>query len=94
MKDMDIELTIVPVYEKGIKTRNEKFGLLVISKHTPILTMNDDSMAIWNLIDGHRNVGSIISSLQKEYDCSAEELKQAVIDFLNNCYKIGLIKFL
>lgn len=91
---MDIELTSIPAYEDGIKTRNENFGLIVISKHTPILTMNYDSTAIWKMIDGERNVSSIISSLQKEYDCPEDEIKQAVIDFLDNCYKIGLIRFL
>ena len=89
---MKIKTTNIPVYAEDIKTRKEKFGMLLVSKRTPILTLNDDSSAIWQKIDGQRDVFSIISELKKEYDCPQKELEFTVLTFLDNCYKLGLIK--
>ena len=90
---MDIKLTSVPVYADGIKTRDETFGMLLISKRTPILTLNDDSAAIWRKLDGSKDVLAIVSELKKEYDCPESELETNVLSFLDSCYKLGLVEF-
>lgn len=90
---MDVKLTSIPVCADGIKTRNEAFGMLLVSKRTPILTLNDDSTAIWRKIDGTRNISTIVTELKNEYDCPENELEGAVISFLDSCYKLGLIEF-
>ncbi len=90
---MDIKLTSVPVCVDGIKTRSEAFGMLIVSKRTPILTLNDDSTAIWRKLDGEKDVLTIVSELKNEYDCSEDELVATVVTFLDNCYKLGLVKF-
>ena len=90
---MDVKLTSIPVCADGIKTRNESFGMLLVSKRTPILTLNDDSTAIWRKLDGARDVSSIITELKNEYDCPENELRDTVISFLDSCYKLGLIEF-
>lgn len=90
---MDVKLTSIPVCAEGIKTRNEAFGMLLVSKRTPILTLNDDSTAIWRKLDGTRDVSAIITELKNEYDCPENELKGAVISFLDSCNKLGLIEF-
>ena len=81
----------VPSFADGIKTRDEQFGMLLISRRTPILTLNDDSTAIWKKIDGVKNVSSIVRELTTEYDCSEKVLVATVIAFLENCHKLGLI---
>ncbi len=90
---MDVKLTSIPVHADGIKTRNEAFGMLLVSKRTPILTLNDDSTAIWRKIDGTRNVSAIVTELKNEYNCPENELEDTVISFLDSCYKLGLIEF-
>ena len=35
---MDVKLTSIPVCADGIKTRNESFGMLLVSKRTPSVT--------------------------------------------------------
>lgn len=90
---MDVKLTSIPVYVDGIKTRGEDFGMLLVSKRTPILTLNNDSTAIWRKIDGVRNVSAIVSALKKEYDCPDNELEATVLSFLDSCHKLGLIEF-
>ena len=90
---MVVKLTSIPVCADGIKTRNEAFGMLLVSKRTPILTLNDDSTAIWQKIDGLRDVSTIVTELKNEYDCPENELKDTVISFLDSCYKLGLIEY-
>ena len=90
---MDIKLTSVPFYAEGIKAREEHFGMLLVSKRTPILTLNDDSTAIWRKIDGLKEVSTIVSELKNEYSCPENELEASVLAFLDNCQKLGLIEF-
>lgn len=90
---MDVKLTSIPVCADDIKTRGETFGMLLISKRTPILTLNDDSTAIWRKLDGARDVSSIVSELKNDYDCPENELEETVLSFLDSCHKLGLIEF-
>lgn len=89
---MDLKQTSIPVCADGIKTRDEEFGMLLVSKRTPILTLNNDSTAIWKKIDGVRDVSTIVSELKNEYDCSKNELEVTVLSFLDSCHKLGLIE--
>lgn len=89
---MEVKLASIPVCADGIKTRDEVFGMLLVSKRTPILTLNDDSSAIWRKVDGIRSVSAIITELKKEYDCPESELEASVLSFLDNCNKLGLIE--
>lgn len=90
---MDVKRTSIPVCADGIKTRTESFGMLLVSKRTPILTLNDDSTAIWRKLDGSRDVSTIVTELKNEYDCPENALEDTVISFLDSCYKLGLIEF-
>lgn len=90
---MDINIHSIPIYTDDIKVRKESFGMLLVSKRTPILTLNDDSTAIWCKINGIDDIKTIISKLRKEYNCSSSELEDTVITFLDNCNKLGLIIF-
>lgn len=90
---MDANLTTIPVCADGIKTRAESFGMLLISKRTPILILNDDSTAIWQKLDGAKDVLAIVSELKNDYDCPESELIVTVLSFLDNCYKLGLVEF-
>jgi hypothetical protein len=67
--------------------------MLLISKRTPILTLNDDSTAIWRKLDGARDVLTIVSELKNEYDCLEDELEATVLAFVDSCHKLGLIEF-
>lgn len=90
---MDVKMTSIPIGAEGIKTRIESFGMLLVSKRTPILTLNNDSTAIWRKLDGKRDVSAIVSELKNEYNCPESELETTVLSFLDNCHKLGLIEF-
>lgn len=79
----------IPVVCQEIRVRKEDFGLIVVSKRTPILTMNHDSENIWNCIDGFSNIKEICLRL----NVGSEVNKGIVMEFISSCYKLGLIKF-
>lgn len=90
---IEIKDNMIPVIAEGIKVRKENFGLIVVSKRTPILTLNEDSTLIWNYIDGESSIFQIIERLNKKIDGNLEENIKIMKLFFENCYKLGLIDF-
>ena len=75
---------------EGTRVREEDFGLLLVSKTTPAVAMNDDMKAVWELIDGKNNCEQIVSAVKAQYPGSHVESKIAeIFDIL---VKIGLIQ--
>jgi hypothetical protein len=73
----------------GVCGREEVFGLLVVSKTTPALSLNTDSKFVWKLLDGSRSVEGVIKLVREEYcDDDAEE---KVKTFLADLLKLDLI---
>lgn len=91
---MNIKADMIPAISDGIRVREEYFGGLVVSKRTPVLTMNEDSFAIWENINGKNSVADIISILQENYveQDSGEYLSTIVVDFIKDCIKLGLLE--
>lgn len=90
---IDIKDNMIPKIADGIKVRKEDFGLLIVSKRTPILTMNEDSTLIWNCINGQTSISQISKTLNDELNGEVEENNKVVKLFMENCYKLGLIDF-
>lgn len=75
---------------EGTRVREEEFGLLLVSKTTPALALNDDMKAVWELIDGKNTCEQIVSAVKAQYPGSHVESKIAeIFDIL---VKIGLIQ--
>ena len=47
---------------------------------------------VWDLIDGHRTVGEILSILQGDFDGETEVMRTDVVDFLSALQASGLIE--
>lgn len=90
---MTITDSSIPYINEGIKVRKEDFGLLVVSKRTPILTFNKDSVLIWNSIDDTSTVAQIVEKVTQEFEGNEDETRLIIIEFLDNCNKLGLIDF-
>ena len=86
----EFDMDTIFVFAEGVKTREEDFGLLVISKTTTALSLNIDSKFIWNLIDGKRSVAGILSVIEDEYE--GENLQRRLVDMLLVFQKLGLIQ--
>ena len=75
---------------EGTRVREEDFGLLLVSKTTPALALNDDMKAVWELIDGKNNCEQIVLGVKAQDPGSHVESKIAeIFDIL---VKIGLIQ--
>jgi putative mycofactocin binding protein MftB len=74
----------------GVRTREESFGLLVISKQTPALSLNKDSEFVWKLIDGNNTILDITKSVLEEF--SGDDAEKRIETLLCNLLKLGLIE--
>lgn len=81
---------MIPRIKKGVRVRREEFGLLLFTNRTPILSMNSDAAAIWNLIDGCRSTADIASSIAK---LEGDETRAAYIvnEFIMSCMDLDLV---
>ncbi|MDT8716078.1 PqqD family peptide modification chaperone [Clostridium sp. 19966] len=73
----------------GVRAREEEFGLLIVSKTTPAMSLNMDSKFVWNLIDGINTVGNIIDKVKVEYE--ADDVEENVYAILNGFMQLKLV---
>ena len=89
---MNIKLESVPKISENVKAREETFGLLLVSKRTPILALNKDSMEIWNHFDGKKTVKEIAQDVSSQMNADFTETAEIVRCFTESCYELGLIE--
>jgi methyltransferase-like protein len=73
----------------GVRSREEAFGILVVSKNTPALSLNMDSKFVWKLIDGSRTAADIIKLVFEEY--GGNDVTENTKTLLEDLLKLGLI---
>lgn len=83
------ELTVYKLVE-GVKAREESFGLLIVSKSTPALSLNKDGKAVWMMINGENSVKDIIDEVSKQYN--SESVRGKVIELMEGFEKLNLIE--
>lgn len=74
----------------GVRARRESFGLLIVSKSTPALSLNDDGRIVWELIDGKNSVKNIIDKVSDQYD--DDSVREKVFELLDGFVKLNLIE--
>lgn len=74
----------------GVRARRESFGLLIVSKSTPALSLNDDGRIVWELIDGKNSVKNIIDEVSDQYD--DDSVREKVFELLDGFVKLNLIE--
>lgn len=81
---MKINDNTVLEFVEGVKCREERFGLLIISKTTPALSLNEDGKAVYELINGENSVGKIIEEIKNKFDGDIDnkvyQLLQSFVD--------------
>lgn len=83
------ELTVYRLVE-GVKAREESFGLLIVSKSTPALSLNEDGKVVWALINGKNSVKDMINEVSKQYD--KDSVREKVIELVEGFEKLNLIE--
>ena len=88
---VEISDSVIPFIKDGIKVREETFGMLLVSKRTPILALNSDSALIWGMIDGKRNISEIANTINSDRGCEDSDNIEIVKCFVKSCYELGLL---
>ncbi|MFZ2257805.1 MAG: PqqD family protein [Clostridiaceae bacterium] len=84
-----IEMNDIYQISEGVKSREESFGLLIVSKTTPAMSLNHDAKTVWELIDGVKNVSDIITLVAQKYE--SNDVQDNVVEILNGFLQIKLI---
>lgn len=84
----------IPKVSNQVRVREEEFGLLLVSKKTPILALNKDSQIIWEYINGKYTVNQIIELLNSAINGDEAETEKIVKCFIESCYELRLIDLL
>lgn len=83
------ELIVYRLVE-GVKAREESFGLLIVSKSTPALSLNEDGKVVWELINGKNSVKDMIDEVSKQFD--KVSVREKVIELVEGFEKLNLIE--
>jgi hypothetical protein len=89
-----ITMDMVPIPNPGVVSRlinNE--AVLVLPTRGKIQVLNEVGARIWNLIDGSRTAGDIISLIESEYLVSSEDAKRDTMLFLSQLADREIIEF-
>lgn len=76
----------------GVKAREESFGLLIVSKSTPALSLNEDGKIVWMMIDGKNSVKNIIDEISKKYN--SDSVRNKVIELMKGFENLNLIELI
>lgn len=57
-----------------------------------IFTLNEVATSIWNLLDGQRDVASIVNAVSSEYEVSETDAARDVWELLTSMQSSGLIR--
>lgn len=77
---------IIPIAAPRSKVRKETFGAMLISGDLPILRINDDAVAVWELCDGKRSIDEIAQILKEIFEIEGliPRLEEYFTFFLEN----------
>lgn len=75
----------------GIRAREEDFGLIVVAKTIPALSLNNDMKFVWNLIDGKNTCADIIAAVKNTYPKSSQ-VEAKIAEIFDLLLKLNLIR--
>ena len=92
---IEINDGLIPFINDGVKSRQETYGMLIVSKRTPILNLNEDSASLWNAMDGTKKIHEIVAFMNDGIDNTedAEQNRKIIMEFYKSCYELGLVDF-
>jgi hypothetical protein len=79
----------VPAPVEGSVLRREDFGGMLAGGNLPILNLNPDAVAIWELIDGKHTVADIEKALTEIYE--TDDVRRDLLEFIRFCLHTGCI---
>ncbi len=87
-----MDTTHVPRQNPDTAARKIEDSTYVLDPETSALHAFDEvGQRIWDLSDGERTVGDIVSAIESEYDVDAATAEADVIEFLDELVTKGLV---
>lgn len=80
---------IIPIVAPRTKMRKETFGGMLISGNLPILRINEDAVAVWELCNGERSIGEIAQLLAQTYE--DDSLITRLEEYFTFCIENGIL---
>lgn len=84
--------------EKDLVTRNVAGETIIVPVKNnvgdlnSIYTLNEIGTAIWELVDGKKDVRKIIEKICNEYEVSVDEAERDTVEFLEQLKEAGVIR--
>ena len=80
-------------FEKHVKVRQEKFGAVVFETlREKVFVTNGTGSEIISSLKNHDRISDVIDELAGRHDCSSEEIKGDVEEFVIKLTENGIIK--
>jgi hypothetical protein len=80
-------------FEKHVKVRQEKFGAVVFETlREKVFVTNGTGSEIISSLKSHDQISDVIDALAERHNCSSEEIKGDVEDFVIKLTEHGIIK--
>ncbi|MBN1696492.1 MAG: PqqD family protein [Spirochaetales bacterium] len=90
---MDI-FEMIPVTNSQLTVREIGDDIVILSEETlEIHNLEGSAAFLWKCIDGKTTVGDIRDKLCHEYEVTAEQAKDDIAEFFDECEKKNLISF-
>jgi hypothetical protein len=77
----------VPVPTEGTMMREETFGGMLAGGNMPLLSLNPDAVAIWQIIDGKRTVEEMATILETTH--ASSDVRKNLPAFIRYCLHGG-----
>ena len=88
-----LTLTSILNVNSSARTREESFGILIASRTTPAVCLNEDAILIWNLCNGKNTLQAIIDKLTQDFpkDNKKEEAEEKIIRVITTLLSFNLV---
>jgi len=82
------------IIEDFVKTREEDFGMLVVSRRAPAMCINNDAVKIWKMCDGAHSIKDMAIKLAGEHseESTLDEYQGKIEKAINMLVNLNLIR--
>lgn len=98
MQDRVISLSSVYFLSEDVVARNIEGELIIVpltfgigDMDEGIYTLNETGKAIWEKLDGQKNLQEVIMELNAEFEASPEEIKGDVLGLMEELFKRRIV---
>jgi hypothetical protein len=85
------ETVLAPHPACFVREEEAEGGFLINADNGRVYLLNPTAVAVWELLDGRRNVADVVAELRAQYPDSPDEAQPQVLEHLNMMCQIGAV---